>query len=321
MNRREKKKRVRNHFVMNRPVLAMFLVLVLYFILSVAADLLFSGEKSPGISAENLSGMNPGAVMTTGSQVITIACSLLILCFFAFWFRGEYSFCSREGMFRKGFLLTSPLLVIVGLNLLGGSFVSWKEVPKALLFGIAPGLSEEILIRGVNIPNWMRLHGEHPKKIPAVVFFTSFIFAAAHLMNLLAGAGVGMTLLQVGYAFGIGALFASAYLRTGSLVWPVIMHSLIDFTAFLHRDIFDNAGVLGTEELALDWSLILLALETAALITLAFYYIRPAKREEIAAVWKEKWKKIKETVPVTEGSAEGFTEETKMQGEEKYDGE
>ena len=321
MNRREKKKRVRNHFVMNRPVLAMFLVLVLYFILSVAADLLFSGEKSPGISAENLSGMNPGAVMTTGSQVITIACSLLILLCFAFWFRGEYSFRSREGMFREGFLLTSPLLVIVALNLLGGEFVSLKEVPKALLFGIAPGLSEEILIRGVNIPNWMRLHGDHRKKIPVVVIFTSFIFAAAHLMNLLAGAGVGMTLLQVGYAFGIGALFASACLRTGSLVWPVIMHSLIDFTAFLHRDIFDNAGVLGTQELTIDWSLIVLFLETVALITLAFYYIRPAKREEIAAVWTEKWKKIKESVPVTEEAAEGFTEETKVQEEENNDGE
>lgn len=320
MSRREKKK-VRNHFVMNRPVLAMFLVLFLYFILSVAAELLFSGEKSPGISAESLSGMNPGAVMTTGSQIITIVCSLLILGFFAFWFRGEYSFRSREEMFREGFLLTSPLLVIVVLNLLGGSFVSWKEVPKALLFGIAPGLSEEILIRGVNIPNWMRLHGDRPKRIPVVVIFTSFIFAAAHLMNLLAGAGVGMTLLQVGYAFGIGAVFAAAVLRTGSLVWPVIMHSLIDFTAFLHRDIFDNAGVLAEEKLAFDWSLIILLLETAVLITLAFYYIRPAKREEIAAVWKEKWKTMKEAVPVTEDTDEETGEGTKVQGKENNDGE
>ena len=53
-----------------------------------------------------------------------------------------------------------------------------------------------------------------------------------HLLNLLFGADLGATLLQLAYATAMGFGFAAVAMRTGVL-WPlIVIHALIDLAGF-----------------------------------------------------------------------------------------
>ena len=71
------------------------------------------------------------------------------------------------------------------------------------------------------------------KKIFFVTLASSAVFGAVHLFNLFAGAGVGATILQVGYSFLIGGMCSIALLVTGSIWAPILLHALYDFGGYL----------------------------------------------------------------------------------------
>jgi membrane protease YdiL (CAAX protease family) len=82
------------------------------------------------------------------------------------------------------------------------------------------GFSEELAFRG------LILQSLFPKGRIAALFASSLLFGGVHLVNILYGSGVGITLLQVlgasVFGFGLGAVV----LRTGAL-WPaMLIHAL-----------------------------------------------------------------------------------------------
>lgn len=58
---------------------------------------------------------------------------------------------------------------------------------------------------------------------------SSAIFGLTHLLNLFDGAGIGATLMQIGYSFLIGGMCASLLLVCGSIFPCVIVHAVYDF--------------------------------------------------------------------------------------------
>ena len=52
-------------------------------------------------------------------------------------------------------------------------------------------------------------------------------------MNLLFGANLGATLLQMGYTLALGFMFAALALRTHTILLLIVAHSLTDFFGFL----------------------------------------------------------------------------------------
>ena len=54
------------------------------------------------------------------------------------------------------------------------------------------------------------------------------VIAIAIAVNLFAGAGIGPTLLQVGYTFLVGCMFAALTLFTRSVLPAVLIHALYD---------------------------------------------------------------------------------------------
>ena len=64
-------------------------------------------------------------------------------------------------------------------------------------------------------------------------FVPAAVFGILHLFNLIAGAGLWATISQVLYAFGIGFLFCGAYMRSGSLLSVIIIHTLVDACSFI----------------------------------------------------------------------------------------
>lgn len=137
---------------------------------------------------------------------------------------------------HRDILWCLPCFLVVLANfpfsaLIGGSAkvlradLVWLLVIKCLCVG----LMEESLFRGLVQP----VIGGYfkGKKYSAIltVAVTSAIFGLFHLLNLFAGAGVGATLMQVGYSFLIGAMLSAVLLKTGNLWLCVFIHAAFNF--------------------------------------------------------------------------------------------
>ena len=54
------------------------------------------------------------------------------------------------------------------------------------------------------------------------------VFGLVHLVNLAVGAGVGATVMQVGYSFLIGGMCAIVLLKTANIWYCVLLHTVFD---------------------------------------------------------------------------------------------
>lgn len=92
----------------------------------------------------------------------------------------------------------------------------------------AIGMFEEFAFRGLFY--LMVLDGR--RKSTKQIFWTTAascaVFGLVHLVNLFVGANPGATLLQVGYSFLIGGMCAIVLLKTGSIWYCVLLHTVYD---------------------------------------------------------------------------------------------
>lgn len=93
------------------------------------------------------------------------------------------------------------------------------------------GLLEELLFRGILQP--LLLDVLKKRGTLFAVFVNSALFGVWHFVNLLGGAGIGETLMQVGYSFLIGGMLSAVFLRTGNIWSCVFLHALFDFGGLL----------------------------------------------------------------------------------------
>ncbi|MGE7911127.1 CPBP family intramembrane glutamic endopeptidase [Lysinibacillus xylanilyticus] len=96
-----------------------------------------------------------------------------------------------------------------------------------LLFVIAVGLCEEFIFRGL-IFKYLSAKG-----LKVAILGSSFLFGIGHLANILSGADLLMTLLQITYAFLFGLVCAEIVAKTKSIIFPIVWHAMHDFIAFL----------------------------------------------------------------------------------------
>lgn len=101
------------------------------------------------------------------------------------------------------------------------------------VYSLLIGAFEEFAFRGVFYMLLLSEGHQSKRRIFFVTLVSSAAFGAVHLFNLLSGAGVGATLLQVGYSFLIGGMCSIVLLRTGSIWYAVILHALFDCGGYL----------------------------------------------------------------------------------------
>ena len=202
------------------------------------------------------------------------------------WYAGDYEGSLKLRNLGKGLLMLLPFLVIIAMNAQGIDFSSLTGETVFALFisGIAPGFVEEVAFRGLAGANFMRTWRTE-KKIVLSATLTSIVFGAVHLMNLSEGAGVIVTFTQVFYAMGFGIMLSAVFLRTGTLLPSIVVHTLVDFTCFLGRG---GDGVL-TDNGSFDINALISILLGLVFGALGYYYIRPSKRKEILDLWAKKW--------------------------------
>jgi hypothetical protein len=94
---------------------------------------------------------------------------------------------------------------------------------------IMVGFNEELLFRGI-LAHGARGTGAWSES--RVMLVSAIGFGLFHLPNVLAGQALGPTLIQVGYAFVMGIALYAAMRVSGTILLPVAMHALWDFSTF-----------------------------------------------------------------------------------------
>ena len=97
-----------------------------------------------------------------------------------------------------------------------------------LAYCLAIGTFEEFAFRGLFFMMILEDRRKSTKQIFWTTAISSAVFGLVHLVNIAVGANPGATLLQVGYSFLIGGMCAIVLLKTGSIWYCVLLHTVYD---------------------------------------------------------------------------------------------
>lgn len=264
----------KQHKIMDHPILALILMPIWCMVIAS----IFGG----------IAGGLFGEKHAAATSIATAFGALLCLAIHRSWFRSEFDGNLKLKNLRLGMLLLLPSLLFFITNLTEVDFRTLTPAAVLTAFGMAlgPGVMEEVAFRGLAGSNFMRVWRDE-KKLVLIVTLTALLFGLVHISNILAGAGMAVSFTQAVYSFGAGVLFAAVYLRTGSLLPTIIVHTLVDASAFMTAELMESGGVLSGS--SFDWSMLITGALGLALAVLGYWYIRPEKRAEIIALWEEKW--------------------------------
>ena len=124
----------------------------------------------------------------------------------------------------KAYLYFVPLFLIISVNLWNGVNInnSASEIIFYILTMINIGFIEEIIFRGF----LFKMMAEDNVKRAIIV--SAITFGIGHIINLLNGADLIPTLMQICYAISIGYLFVIIFYKSKSLIPCIITHSLVN---------------------------------------------------------------------------------------------
>jgi len=240
------------------------------------------GEVSPRAMA---------SIDTRSSTLLTMLAYVIVFLIYYLIYRKEISSLFFRGKGTgKGILLGWSVLIINAVTL-GYDLVIRKpfgSVGTALLYGITPGLTEEILCRIIPLSLVMR-SPERKRLIFPAVAFTSLIFGLSHMVNIFSGADFVSTMFQVLYATGTGFLFGAIYIRTGNMWITVILHSMTDVIFYLGAEAQTSGGVL-SQNTGISDAVFLLVYAVLYFVN-ACFVLRNDRTKNSPELWSRIWGK------------------------------
>jgi membrane protease YdiL (CAAX protease family) len=144
--------------------------------------------------------------------------------------------------FGKSILLALPAIAVVINNMpilsliTKDAYLVNSEARYIVWFALeclSTGLFEEIAFRGVILMTFLRKRRATHVQLLWGILLSSAVFGGLHLINLFSGAGVGDTVLQVGYSFLIGAMYAVILFKTANIWLCVLLHAVYNFGGLL----------------------------------------------------------------------------------------
>jgi len=161
-------------------------------------------------------------------KVITAPVSVFLALFLFVWIRKhnlseKYGLCPFRGNW-KDYLYFVPLILLMTTNLWNGvtGNVSAAESALYILSMFCVGFIEEVIFRGLLFKAICK------SSVKQAILIASITFGIGHIVNLLNGADVFPTLLQIGYAIAIGFLFTIIFYKGKSLLPCIITHSVFN---------------------------------------------------------------------------------------------
>lgn len=132
----------------------------------------------------------------------------------------------------KKYLYYIPLLLIISVNLWSG--ININNPPNEIIFYILTminvGFIEEIIFRGFLFKMMAKTN------VKSAIIVSTITFGIGHIINLLNGAELMPTLMQIGYAISIGYLFVIIFYKSKSLIPCIITHSAVNSLSIFNTD-------------------------------------------------------------------------------------
>jgi len=124
----------------------------------------------------------------------------------------------------KAYLYFIPLLLIISVNLWTGININntVSEIIFYILTMINVGFIEEIIFRGFLFKMMAK------DNVKTAITVSAITFGIGHIINLLNGADLIPTLMQICYAISIGYLFVIIFHKSKSLIPCIITHCLVN---------------------------------------------------------------------------------------------
>ena len=200
---------------------------------------------------------------------------------------GYKSIFKPKGFFKA--LLSSTVVIAVMIFSLWTFFDKAASKPdtewastRMIIFGLVQaiviGIREECFFRGAIQSIIAKKYIRSVKGVWLAALIASSIFGIVHLFNIFTGFDPLVAFMQAISATSTGLFFAAVYLRSGSLLVPILVHALID-TAALSGSIFLTQTRAETVN-ELSWG----ALAGMAIYILpTLFLLRPSKCKEIVA--------------------------------------
>jgi membrane protease YdiL (CAAX protease family) len=161
------------------------------------------------------------------AELVLAVLAIVLLTALRAWRNAGFQALSSLKDLRFYWVPVLPLLPVLVAVVTGTFRMRVDEVAFFLVLACLVGFAEEAYFRGLML---RALVSAGPWRAAVI---SSALFGVLHLQNLLFGADLTGTLLQVGYATAMGFGFAAVTLRTG-VIWPlVVIHALIDFAGFV----------------------------------------------------------------------------------------
>jgi len=269
-------------FADKRPILFSVIVFVVNAIVSVLAVVLFTSLFGLDI-ANSMNSELDFDVLTALTLSKVVLSAVLILILVALKMKSEII------PFRKGIgrgLLLGWFFVLFGILqfVLRFDFINAGSVEPGKFLLLLPltvytlfiGVSEEFLCRGI----FCNVIFNKYRNVHAAVLISSAIFGIMHLSNLLGGAPLDETLLQIFYAFAFGVLFAAVYVRCKNIWAVVLLHAFFDFCSSAPEIL---TPVVASEINLTDTnSLIIIAVVSVVAVCIGLFLIRKSKMADIS---------------------------------------
>ena len=130
----------------------------------------------------------------------------------------------------KKYLYFIPLLLIASVNLWNGINInnSKNEIIFHILTMINVGFIEEIIFRGFLFKMMAK------ENVKRAIIVSALTFGIGHIVNLLNGAELMPTIMQICYAIALGYLFVIIFYKSKSLVPCIIAHILTNSLAIFN---------------------------------------------------------------------------------------
>ena len=161
-------------------------------------------------------------------KIVTAPLGIVMTAVMAGWItknglRDKYGLCLPK-MSGKQMLFYLPLAVIASTSLWFGFTMTMSATEAALrvVSMLCVGFIEEIIFRGFLFKAMCRTN------VKRAVIISSLTFGIGHIVNLLNGADVFPTMMQIVYAVALGFLFTIIFFKSGSLIPCIVTHSAIN---------------------------------------------------------------------------------------------
>lgn len=162
------------------------------------------------------------------AKLITAPLCILMTAFLFFWLKKnnlmeKYGLCKFEGSMKK-YLFFFPLVILCSTNLWNGVTMnlSLLETVLYIVSMLCVGFLEELIFRGFLFRAMCK------DNVKSAIIVSSITFGIGHIVNLLNGAELLSTLLQVCYAVAIGFLFTIIVYYGKSLIPCILCHSIVN---------------------------------------------------------------------------------------------